>query len=115
VKTLGSGLMTHPDTIKDNPDLCKRMVAAVRKSWEAGLKEPDAAVEALLSFSDTPLNKNIITEGLRVFQSLRTNETPTGYINPESMENTLKVLKEYGGVKTDQPALSFYTNDFVQA
>ncbi|MCO5090337.1 ABC transporter substrate-binding protein [Bosea sp. (in: a-proteobacteria)] len=115
VKTLGSGVMAHPDTVKDKPDLCARMVRAVQKSWEAGLKEPQAAVDALTGFAETPLNGNIIKNGLAVFQGLRTGETPTGFINPASMESTLAVLKQYGGVKTDLPATAFYTNQFVKS
>lgn len=112
VATLGSGLISHVDTIKERPDLMRRMVAATQKSWEAALKEPDAAVDALVKIADTPLNRNVLRDGLEVFQGLATNAKPTGYIEPASMESTLAVMKKYGGVKTELPATAFYTNEF---
>lgn len=113
VATLGSGVMTHPDVIKERPDLCQKIVQGVQKSWTAALAEPEAAVQALLKNADTPLNENVIRGGLQVFQGLQTNQKPVGFIEPAAMERTLAVLKDYGGVKTDQPATAFYTNEFV--
>lgn len=114
VPTLGSGLITNTDFIKERPQTVARMVAATQRSWEAGLKDPEAAVQALLKISEVPLNPNVLRDGLKVFQRLATNTQPTGYIDPQSMQKTLDLLKQYGGVKTDQPATAFYTNEFVK-
>lgn len=114
VPTLGSGLITHVDTIKEKPDVVARMVAATQRSWEAGLQDPEAAVQALVKIAETPLNQNVLREGLKVFQGLATNTKPTGFIEPAAMQKTLELLKQYGGVKTDQPATAFYTNDFIR-
>ena len=114
VPTLGSGLVTHPDLIKEKPALVARMVAATQRSWQAGLDDPEAAVQALLRIAETPLNPNILRDGLKVFQGLATNTKPTGYIEPEAMARTLDLLKQYGGVKTDLPATAFYTNEFFK-
>ena len=46
VPTLGSGVVVHPDTIKESPDLCRKIIAGIRKSWEEALKDPEAAVQA---------------------------------------------------------------------
>lgn len=115
VPTLGSGVMTHPDTIKTEPDLCRRVVQGVQRSWEAALNDPDAAVQALLATADTPLNPKILRNGLGVFQGLATGLKPIGHIDPAAMQKTLDLLKQYGGVKTDRPATDFYTNEFVEA
>lgn len=112
VPTLGSGVITHMDVIKEKPDLVKRMVAASQRSWSAGLSDPEAAVQALLKVSETPLNANVLRDGLKVFQGLATNTKPVGFIEPAAMDKTLDVLKQYGGVKTDLPATAFYTNEF---
>ena len=113
VATLGSGLITHADTVKEQPDLCRKMVAGVRRSWQAGLDEPDAAVQALLDIADTPLNKLVLRDSLGVFQTLATGVRPVGRIDPAAMQATLDLLKHYGGVKTDEPASAFYTNAFA--
>lgn len=113
VPTLGSAVITHVDTIKDKRDLVRRVVLATQKSWDAGLKNPEAAVQSLMKISDTPLNVNVLRGGLQVFQGLATNTQPIGYIEPIAMAKSLDLLKQYGNVKTDQPATAFYTNDFV--
>lgn len=113
VPTLGSGVMTHVDMVKDHPDLVARVVKGTQRSWDAALKEPEAAVDALVKISDTPLNSNVLRDGLKVFQGLATNTKPVGFIDAPSMQKTVDLLKQYGNVKTDSPATAFYTNDFV--
>lgn len=114
VPTLGSGLITHVDVIKERPATVAKMVAATQRSWQAGLQDPDAAVQALLRISEVPLNANVLRDGLKVFQSLATNTQPVGFIEPAAMQQTLDLLKQYGGVKTDLPSTAFYTNEFIK-
>jgi len=114
VPTLGSGIITHVDNIKERPQTVSKMVAATQRSWQAGLQDPEAAVQALLKVSEVPLNANVLRDGLKVFQSLATNTRPVGYIDPQAMQKTLELLKQYGGVKTDLPATAFYTNEFIK-
>jgi NitT/TauT family transport system substrate-binding protein len=106
VPTLGSGVITHPD-------LCRKLIAGIQKSWGEGLKEPEAAIQALTKQADTPLSQKVLRDGLQVFTSLLTRKQPMGYIEPAEMQKTLDLLKQYGGVKTDLPATAFYTNEFV--
>lgn len=113
VPTLGSGVITHNDMVKERPDLCRKVVAGVQKSWEAALADPEAAVQALLKTAETPLNDKVIRGSLKVFSQLLTRKTPMGFIEPEAMDKTLALLKEYGGIKTELPASAFYTNEFV--
>jgi NitT/TauT family transport system substrate-binding protein len=113
VPTLGSGVVTHPDTIKESPELSRKLIAGIQKSWEEGLKDPEAAIQALIRQSDTPLSEKVLRDGLQVFSNLLTNKKPMGYIDPAEMQKTLDLLKQYGNVKTDQPATAFYTNEFV--
>jgi NitT/TauT family transport system substrate-binding protein len=114
VPTLGSALITHSDMIKERPDLVAKMVAATQRSWQAGLKDPEAAVQAEVRIAETPLNANVLRDGLKVFQGLATNAQPLGFIDPAAMQKTLDLLKQYGGVKTDLPATAFYTNEFIK-
>jgi NitT/TauT family transport system substrate-binding protein len=113
VATLGSGVITHVDTVKERPDLCRKVVAGVQRSWAAAIAEPEAAVQALLKIADMPLNENVLRSSLQIFLGLQTGRAPIGLIEPAAMETTLQVLKQYGGIKTDLPATAFYTNEFV--
>lgn len=113
VPTLGSGVITHPDTIKESPELCRKLITGIRKSWAEALKDPEAAVQALIKQSETPLNEKVLRDGLAIFTGLLTKKQPMGYIDEAEMQKTLDLLKQYGGVKTDLPATAFYTNEFV--
>jgi NitT/TauT family transport system substrate-binding protein len=113
VPTLGSGVVTHPDTIKASPELCRKLIAGIQKSWEEGLKDPEAAIQALIRQADTPLSEKVLRDGLQVFSGLLTKKKPVGYIDPAEMQKTLDLLKQYGNVKTDLPATAFYTNEFI--
>lgn len=115
VPCLGSGVITHLDTLKERPDLVAKIVKGVQRSWQAALKEPEAAVDALMKLSTTPLNIKVIRDSLHVFQGLATNTTPTGYMNPADMEKTLDIMRKYGGIKSDMPATDYYTNQFVKS
>lgn len=63
--------------------------------------------------AETALNLNLLRDSLLVFQALATNADPIGRIDPAAMQATLHLLKQYGGVKTDQPATAFYSNAFM--
>jgi NitT/TauT family transport system substrate-binding protein len=115
VPTLGQGVFTHADTIKERPDLVRRFVAATQRSWQAALEDPGMAVKALVRYAETPVNEAVLRGGLEVFQGLSTKTNPIGFIEPEAMERSLEMLKKYGGVKTDLPATAFYTNEFARA
>jgi NitT/TauT family transport system substrate-binding protein len=115
VPALGSGVITHLDTLKERPELVAKIVKGVQRSWQAALAEPDAAVDALMKISTTPLNRKVIRDSLQVFQALGTRTTPTGFMNPADMAKTLDIMKKYGGVKSDLPVTDFYTNQFIKS
>ncbi|MBM3504614.1 MAG: ABC transporter substrate-binding protein [Alphaproteobacteria bacterium] len=51
VQGVGYGIITHPDLVKNNPDLVRRFIAATLKSWEAAKAEPEASLDALAKHS----------------------------------------------------------------
>jgi len=70
-------------------------------------------VEALVQTAEFPLNAGLLLESLGVFQELATGTSPVGFVDAAAMQQTLELLKRYGGVKTDFPASEFYSNDFI--
>lgn len=46
VRLVGLTVVAHEDTIKGNPDLIRRFVLATRKSFQAAIADPQAAVRA---------------------------------------------------------------------
>ena len=51
VPSVGFTVFAHQDTIKERPDLVRKIVAASLKGWEDALKDPDAAVAALMKLA----------------------------------------------------------------
>src|SRR5262249_51370479 len=51
VPTVGFTVLAHQDTIKERPDLVRKVVAASLKGFEDAVKDPDAAVAALMKLA----------------------------------------------------------------
>lgn len=118
VATVGFTVLAHTDTIKERPDLVRKVVAASVKGFEDAVKDPEAAVKALLKLA--PLAEaEVVRRQLAVDLSLLFSKANTqkriGWGPPEEWEATLEVLKKYRGVETSLPATAFYTNEFLPA
>jgi hypothetical protein len=63
---------------------------------------------------DIALDQIIIRGSLDVMISTLTGAKPFGFTEPSAMEDTVGVFKQYGKLKTEQPATAFFTNDFIK-
>jgi NitT/TauT family transport system substrate-binding protein len=118
VDFVGMTVIAREDTIRDRADLTARFVAAAQRCWKEAAQDPDAAVKATLK-TKPDLNPDVVAGQLRIGLSLvhspATRDRAIGWASPEDYERTLGLMKDYRGVKTDRPATSFFTNDFVPA
>jgi NitT/TauT family transport system substrate-binding protein len=116
VNTVGITVHTHEDVLAENPDLVKRFVAASVRSWQAALDDPEAAVDAALKVKPD-LNRESTLKQLEVDLSLlfspNTEGKGIGFAADEDWEHTQTLLTEYRELKTDRPATSFFTNEFL--
>jgi NitT/TauT family transport system substrate-binding protein len=118
VNNVGLGVVAHQDTIKSNPDLVKRFMRAATKSFEAAKENPEAAVDAALKQNQKAGNRDALLSGLAsTIPLLHTPETANQRpfrVSAKSMEDTVKMLMEFGGVdKSAGSADRFYTNEFL--
>jgi NitT/TauT family transport system substrate-binding protein len=116
VTTVGFTVLAHQDTIRDRPDLVRRVVAASIKGFEDALREPEAAVEALMKLAplaDRETVRRQLAVDLSLLFSPANKQKRIGYGPPEDWEATLDLLKKYRGLETTQPATAFYTNEFL--
>lgn len=116
VKALSMALAVHEDTIKQNPDLVRRFVKATNKGWDESIKNPEEA--ARIGKKHFPLAEEHLLKAKfeTVPELMHTDATkgkPTGWMAQGDWEGTLATLKELSGLKTDDPATAFYTNDFI--
>jgi NitT/TauT family transport system substrate-binding protein len=116
VPTVGFTILVHQDTIRDRPDLVRKVVAASIKGFEDAVKEPEAAVAALMKLAplaDAEVVRRQLAVDLSLLFSKANARKKVGYGPPEDWESTLEILKKYRGVETSLPATAFYTNEFL--
>lgn len=116
VSSVGFTILTHVDTLREKPDLVRRVVAASIKGFEDALKDPDAAVAALKKIAplaDAAIVKRQLEVDLSFLFSQNNPQRRIGYGPPQDWEMTYDLLKKYRGMVTDQPVTAFYTNEFL--
>lgn len=121
VNLVSSGIVAHRDTLKDNPDLVRRFMAATTKAFEGAEKDPAGAVEAILKALPKAGKAETLKEGFELTIPLyRTDETKGRrpfQVTDSNMDESVKLLVDYGGV--DAAAVkdpkAFYTRDFLPA
>jgi len=116
VNTVGMTIHAHEDTIRDQPDLVRRFVEGTVCAWQAAKADPDAAVAAAAA-AKPDLNRESTKKQLLVdldlLDSPATGGKGIGYAAVQDWERTKELLAQYRDLKTDRPAMSFVTNEFL--
>lgn len=116
VNTVGLSIISHTDTVAENPNLVRRFVKAMRRSFEAAIADPDAAIAAAVASKPdvkADVLKGQLLVDLELLESPASKGKGIGFGAPEGWERTVSLLKEYRGLKTDKEASHFYTNEFL--
>jgi NitT/TauT family transport system substrate-binding protein len=119
VNPVNNGIIVRKDLLAAKPDLLRRFMRAATKSVEAGAKEPEAALEALLKVNPKAGKIEVLREGLKqtipLLHSKYTQGQRPWRAAAEDMKVTLDLMVEYGGV---DPAAKgkpddYYTNELL--
>lgn len=118
VNLVSSGVIVNTATIEKNPDLVKRFMAAATASFEAAIKAPEAAVDAMLAASPKAGKRDTLVAGLKLTTPLYfTKETQSSRpfkVSDANMAATFDLLVEYGGLKPNGKTVGdFYTTEFL--
>lgn len=114
VQLVANGLITNEATLRDRPDLVRKMTAALLRGVQAAAADPDAAYEISkkyvdnLAQADPAVQKQVLKESAALWQV----EKP-GYSDPAAWENMQKLLLEMGLLKAPQELSKVYTNDYL--
>jgi NitT/TauT family transport system substrate-binding protein len=114
--TMGLAIHTTRETIQRNPDLVRRFVRATQRAFEAGMREPEAAIAAGLRIKpdmDRDLALAQLRAGLQLVRSARGADRPIGWMAPEDWSETLSLMREFQDLRTELPAEAFYSNAFL--
>lgn len=121
VNQVGYCLSAHEDTVKSNPDLVKRFVAATVKSYQEAAADPQAAVDAMADIVGGSMasdegkaqSRAVLDVTLGVLYSGANTDKVLGMNVPSDWEDMLALMKTYNDLETDKTAHDFYTNDFL--
>ena len=119
INLVSSGVIVHKDTLKDNPDLVKRFMAATVASIEAASKDPKGAAQSILNANPKGGKIETLTQGFEL--TIPLYKDPTGQskqvmrVSDKNMMETVGVMVEYGGLeaKAKDDIKTYYSNEYL--
>ncbi len=112
---VSNGIITNEITIRENPDLVKRMVSATLKGIQYAVEHPEEAFEACYKFiegladADQQVQFDVLKASLELYQT-----DPYGYSDPEAWENMQEILLNMSLMKNAIQLDQAFTNEFSQ-
>jgi NitT/TauT family transport system substrate-binding protein len=116
VTAVSNGIIVHADLIKEDPELIRTFVAASLKGFLYGRAHLDEMAAIVKKFSEATVPAITRREAELSFNTWVTPSTvgkPLGWMSDTDWQETVAVLKQYGGVTTPLEAQQLYTNEFV--
>jgi NitT/TauT family transport system substrate-binding protein len=114
-KSMAQAILASDDTIKNRPELLKRLVRATLRGMEDIMKDPKAAtasyVEALPAYKGKEASIEATFNLYRKY--VYANQKVLGQIDPARMESVQKFYVSEGIVAKATPINELYTNQFV--
>jgi len=114
VTLASNGIITNETTLRDHPDLIRRMVRATLRGLQDTLDDPEAAFEICkdyvegLSGEAEAVQRKVLEESLRFWEAER-----LGFSPPEAWQNMQQVMLDADLLTAAQDLDRAYTNEFV--
>jgi NitT/TauT family transport system substrate-binding protein len=114
LKLVSNGLITNEATLRDHPDLVKRMVRATLHGIQDTINNPDEAYLIsekyvdVLAQADTTVQKNILAESIQFWKTSR-----PGYSDPQAWANMQKVLLDMGLLSSPLDLSKGFSNAYL--
>ncbi|MEM1048558.1 MAG: ABC transporter substrate-binding protein [Pseudomonadota bacterium] len=119
VPLVSLSLIAREDKLEANPDLYKRFIAATARGWQDAMKDPEAAVDALLeSFPETENTKEALLQGATYsFTSVCPGGSgdAIGVTDAATWDTIYSVMTTAMNLPTSKPVTDYYSLDFVPA
>jgi NitT/TauT family transport system substrate-binding protein len=112
-----NGLIANDETIKNDPDLIKELVAATSESFAAAEKDPEAAVDAMDGKDPQMPEKDVLLdqwqETIKLLSTEKTEGKAPGTNDAADWQATLDVLSEAGLISGDGKVDTYYGASFA--
>lgn len=116
VSNVSLGVIVHNDLIKENPELIRRFVTGSVKGFLYVRKNPEEAGHIVKKYLETAVPA-VATRELELsfdfWMTPNTKGKPMGWMSDQDWEETVRILREYGGVTAPLDPKQLYTNEFV--
>jgi NitT/TauT family transport system substrate-binding protein len=116
VTAVSNCIVVHNDLIKEEPELVLSFVAATLKGFLYGRRNLDEMIAIARKYSpaiEPAIARREAEMSWQSWISPNTERKPFGWMSEKDWEETVEVLKQYGGVTAPLQAQQLYTNDFV--
>jgi NitT/TauT family transport system substrate-binding protein len=121
VNQVGYCIVANTETVKNNPDLVKRFMAATVKAYKETEANPDAAIASMADIVGGSMAEDqgkaqaraVLDVTLGILYSKANTEKRLGLNVPVDWDAMLELMKKFNGLQTDQPTTAFYSNDFL--
>jgi NitT/TauT family transport system substrate-binding protein len=116
VTAVSNGIVVHNDLIKEEPELVRGFVAATLKGFLYGRQNIDEMIAIAKKYSpaiEPAIARREAEMSWQTWVSPNTVGKPFGWMAEKDWQETVEVLKQYGGVTTPLEAQQLYTNEFV--
>ena len=118
INLVSSGIITHKDVLKDNPDLIRRFMTANTKAVVGAVKDPQGAVDAMLKANPKAGKRDTLLEGFEQTTQFYADggKSPHPFqVSDQTMTDTVSNMVEYGGLEAvaKKDPKAYYINDFL--
>jgi NitT/TauT family transport system substrate-binding protein len=103
-------LVVRNDVIEENPDLVRRLVAAMKESTEAASEATPEEIAELVTAHAPEISEQVVVLDWPDYRELISE---SGLIEEEVVETNLRYLTDGLGISHDLQAADMYTNEFV--
>lgn len=115
VSLASNGLITNEQTLRENPELVRKMVQAVLKALEISINDPEGAYSVSMDYvegldkADRELQMQILESSIEFWKA-----DALGYSDPQAWRNMQEVLIGMGLLSGEQKLEEAYTNQFLE-
>jgi NitT/TauT family transport system substrate-binding protein len=116
VTAVSNGIVVHNDLIKEEPEMVRGFVAATLRGFLHGRQNVDEMIAIARKYSpaiEPAIARREAQMSWQTWVSPNTAGKPLGWMAEKDWQETVEVLKQYGGVTTPVDARELYTNEFV--
>ena len=116
VTAVSNCIVVHNDLIKEDPELVRSFIAATLKGFLYGRQNLDEMIAIARKYSpaiEPAIARREAEMSWQSWISPNTKGKPFGWMSEKDWEETVEVLKQYGGVTAPLQAQQLYTNGFV--